>query len=57
MAQSGDIRRKLETAVRSSQQSQNKNKAEPNIFPPKGVVQNQAPTIKLKTDFSHFSKS
>lgn len=52
MAQSGDVRRKLEAAVRSSQQSQPRAKVE--VLSAKATAA-QTPTIKLKTDFSHFS--
>lgn len=53
MTQSPDLRRKLESAIRSSQQSQNKTRAEA-IVAAKAAA-SQSPTIKLKTDFSHFS--
>lgn len=52
MAQSSDLRRKLEAAVRSSQQAKTKSKVE--VVTPKPMAP-QAPTIKLKKDFSHFS--
>lgn len=52
MAQSSELRRKLEAAVRSSQQAQTKTKVD--VVAPKPTPP-QAPTIKLKTDFSHFS--
>lgn len=52
MSQSPDLRKKLESTIRSSQQSQNKSKVESIIV---SKAASQSPTIKLKTDFSHFS--
>ncbi|KAL0275721.1 UNVERIFIED_CONTAM: hypothetical protein PYX00_003499 [Menopon gallinae] len=53
MSQSTDLRKKLESAIRSSQSTQNKAKVEA-MSVAKNVA-SQSPTIKLKTDFSHFT--
>ncbi|XP_060537015.1 HEAT repeat-containing protein 5B isoform X2 [Cylas formicarius] len=52
MSQSGDLRAKLEVAIRGSQQNNHKNKNDINLTQ---AVPNHTPTIKLKTDFSNFS--
>jgi hypothetical protein len=52
MSQSTDLRTKLESAVRSSQQAQQRAKLESNPAKPTST---QTPTIKLKTDFSNFT--
>lgn len=52
MTQCPDLRVKLETAIRNNQQKTVKMKNEVNINKP--IVSN-APSIKLKTDFSNFS--
>jgi hypothetical protein len=57
MGQAPDLRSKLETAIRSSQQqAANLQKANTEIKESKtAVTQAPQPTIKLKTDFSNFS--
>jgi len=57
MGQAPDLRNKLETAIRSSQQqAANLQKANTEIKENKtAVTQAPQPTIKLKTDFSNFS--
>lgn len=52
MSQSGEMRNKLESAVRSSQQAQQRAKLETSTAKPLSA---QTPTIKLKTDFSNFT--
>ncbi|XP_021938507.1 HEAT repeat-containing protein 5B isoform X3 [Zootermopsis nevadensis] len=52
MSQSGELRSKLEAAVRSSQQAQQRSKLESNATK---LPLAQTPTIKLKTDFSNFT--
>ncbi|KAK6641234.1 hypothetical protein RUM44_012943 [Polyplax serrata] len=54
ISQSADLRKKLESAIRSSQQNQMKTKIESNVV--LKTTSSQSPTIKLKTDFSNFSK-
>ncbi|XP_065165699.1 HEAT repeat-containing protein 5B isoform X3 [Atheta coriaria] len=51
MSQSPNLRTRLEAAVRSSQSVQQKTRTEASIKPQAA----QAPSIKLKTDFSNFS--
>lgn len=58
MSQAPDLRSKLETAIRSSQQqAANLQKAstESTKENKTSVAQAPQPTIKLKTDFSNFS--
>lgn len=52
MNSSSELRTKLETAIRCSQQNHIKIKHEVNINQPISI---HTPTIKLKTDFSNFS--
>lgn len=52
MSQTGDLRIRLENAIQTSQQFQKMVRSEANINKP---LLNQAPSIKLKTDFSNFS--
>ncbi|XP_023717362.1 HEAT repeat-containing protein 5B isoform X2 [Cryptotermes secundus] len=52
MSQSGELRSKLEAAVRSSQQAQLRARVESSTAKP---LSTQTPTIKLKTDFSNFT--
>ncbi|XP_069685594.1 HEAT repeat-containing protein 5B isoform X2 [Periplaneta americana] len=52
MSQSTELRSKLEAAVRSSQQAQQRAKLESTAAKP---LSTQTPTIKLKTDFSNFT--
>ncbi|GJQ66814.1 hypothetical protein Trydic_g18582 [Trypoxylus dichotomus] len=52
MSQSGDLKIRLENAIRYSQQVSQKNKPETNTNKP---LLSQTPSIKLKTDFSNFS--
>ncbi|GFG34432.1 hypothetical protein Cfor_07683, partial [Coptotermes formosanus] len=52
MSQSGEMRSKLESALRSSQQAQQRTKVETSTAKPLSA---QTPTIKLKTDFSNFT--
>lgn len=52
MSQMSDLRTRLENAARTSQQSQQRIKPEPNTSKP---TASQVPSIKLKTDFSNFS--
>lgn len=52
MSQSGELRSKLEAAVRSSQQAQLRARVESSTAKPLSA---QTPTIKLKTDFSNFT--
>ncbi|EEB14387.1 conserved hypothetical protein [Pediculus humanus corporis] len=58
VSQSSDLRKKLESAIKSqnNQQNQNKGKAETTtVISKSSTASHQSPTIKLKTDFSHFS--
>lgn len=58
MAQSSELRTKLETAIRNNQQANNnvqKAKAEA-ANAAKANLQPTKPSIQLKTDFSNFSK-
>ncbi|XP_067013409.1 HEAT repeat-containing protein 5B [Anabrus simplex] len=52
MSQSSELRSKLEAALRSNQQAQQKAKIESSTIKP---IHTQSPTIKLKTDFSNFT--
>lgn len=52
MSQSGEMRSKLESALRSSQQAQQRAKVETSTAK---SLSAQTPTIKLKTDFSNFT--
>lgn len=52
MSQMRDLRTRLENAIRTSQQTQQRIKTEPNTSKP---AASQIPSIKLKTDFSNFS--
>ena len=52
MSQSGEMRSKLESAVRTSQQAQQRAKVETSTA---RSLSAQTPSIKLKTDFSNFT--
>lgn len=52
MAQSTEMRTKLESAIRTSQQAQQRVKVDGSSVKP---LPSQTPTIKLKTDFSNFT--
>lgn len=52
MAQSTEMRTKLESAIRTSQQAQQRMKVDGTSVKP---LASQTPTIKLKTDFSNFT--
>lgn len=52
MSQSGELKIRLENAIRYSQQASQKNKPETTTNKP---FLTQTPSIKLKTDFSNFS--
>lgn len=54
MAQSADLRTRLENALRSNQQRA-RTEATPKPSVPTTAATNTTPTIKLKTDFRNFA--
>lgn len=52
MGQTSELRIRLENAIQTNQQIQKMVRSEANLSKP---LVNQAPSIKLKTDFSNFS--